>query len=218
MLSRLPRYFKDNLVGFLALFVALGGTSAYAVNTINSTDIVDGQVKSADIGDGEVGSADVKDNWINTFDLADNVGVHGADVIDGTITGADVLNGSLNALDIANNGVDSLNIANNDVQSQDIANGFLNDEDVGQSVSVDFAGTIGTVNANSCVNRIVTGLGALGDHLLLTPSVNDANGALMYDAKYTVLDDTVTIHVCNFSNANIDDGTTHFNLLVFDAQ
>ena len=37
----------------MALFVALGG-SAYAVNTVFSSDIVDGQVKSVDIGNGEV--------------------------------------------------------------------------------------------------------------------------------------------------------------------
>jgi len=69
MRSRLPRYFKDNVVAFLALFVALGGTSAYAANTVFSTDIVDGEVKSVDIGNGEVGSADVKDNSLNTFDV-----------------------------------------------------------------------------------------------------------------------------------------------------
>ena len=75
MRSRLSRYFKDNVVAFLALFVALGGTSAYAANTVFSTDIVDGQVKSVDIGDGEVGSADVKDNSINTFDVHSFLGV-----------------------------------------------------------------------------------------------------------------------------------------------
>ena len=48
------------VVAYLALFVALGG-SAYAVNTVNSTDIVDGQVKSVDVGDAEIKSADVKD-------------------------------------------------------------------------------------------------------------------------------------------------------------
>ena len=37
----------------MALFVALGGT-AYAVNTVGSADIIDGQVKSVDVGDGEI--------------------------------------------------------------------------------------------------------------------------------------------------------------------
>ena len=84
-------YFRRNVVGFLALFVALGGT-AYAVNTVGSSDIIDGQVKSVDVGDNEIGSADVKDGSLNTFDVHSFIG---EDVIDGTLTGADINEGSL---------------------------------------------------------------------------------------------------------------------------
>jgi hypothetical protein len=87
MRRRILAHVKGNVVAYLALFVALGGTSAYAANTVFSTDIVDGQVKSVDIGDGEIGSADVKDNSINTFDVHSFLGV---DIVDGTITGADL--------------------------------------------------------------------------------------------------------------------------------
>ena len=78
MLRRLPIYLRQNVLALLALFVALGGT-AYAVNTVNSSDIVDGQVKSVDVGDGEIGSADVKDGSLNTFDVHSFLGV---DVVD----------------------------------------------------------------------------------------------------------------------------------------
>jgi hypothetical protein len=74
------------VVAYLGLFVALGGT-AYAVNTVGSTDIIDGQVKSVDVGDNEIGSADVKDNSINTFDVHSFLGV---DVVDNSLTGADI--------------------------------------------------------------------------------------------------------------------------------
>ncbi len=43
-----PRLTYANVVASLALFVALRGT-AYAVNTVGSTDIIDGQVKSVDV-------------------------------------------------------------------------------------------------------------------------------------------------------------------------
>jgi hypothetical protein len=215
MRSRLPRYFKDNVVAFLALFVALGGTSAYAANTVFSADIVDGEVKSVDIGNNEIGSGDVKDNSLNTFDVHSFLGV---DVVDGTLSGADVATESLTGSDIAINSVSGLRIANESLASSDVFNGSLNDEDVGQGAAVNFPAAIGTVNASSCVNRPVTGLNAAGDHLLLTPSTFDAHGALIYDARYNVNTHDVTIHVCNFSNANIDDATTTFNLLVFDAQ
>ena len=74
-------------VAYLALFVALGGTGAYAANTIGSSDIIDGEVKSVDIGNNEIGSSDVKDNSLNTFDVHSFLGV---DVVDGSLTGADI--------------------------------------------------------------------------------------------------------------------------------
>jgi hypothetical protein len=90
MLSRSLRRLRPRSVydvcAALALFVALGGT-AYAVNTVNSTDIVDGQVKSVDVGDGEIKSADVKDQSLTTFDVSTFLG---ADIVDGTLTDRDV--------------------------------------------------------------------------------------------------------------------------------
>ena len=64
----------------------VGGT-AYAVNTVGSADIIDGEVKSVDIGNNEIGSSDVKDNSLNTFDVHSFLGV---DVVDGTLDDRDV--------------------------------------------------------------------------------------------------------------------------------
>jgi hypothetical protein len=77
MLRKLSRHMRQNAVAWLALFVALGGTGAYAANTIRSSDIVDN----------EVNSADVKDQSLNTFDVHSFIG---EDVIDNTLTGADI--------------------------------------------------------------------------------------------------------------------------------
>ena len=76
----------------LALFVALGGTSAYAANTVGSSDIIDGEVKSVDIGNGEIKSADVKDQSLTTFDVSTFLG---ADIVDGSLTGADISDNSI---------------------------------------------------------------------------------------------------------------------------
>jgi hypothetical protein len=62
---------KGNAVACLALFVALGG-SAYAANTVFSTDIVDGQVKSVDIGTSEVLGVDVAFDTLTGADIAEN--------------------------------------------------------------------------------------------------------------------------------------------------
>jgi hypothetical protein len=225
MLRKLrPRSIYD-VFALLALIVAVGGTSAYAANTVFSSDIVDGEVKSVDIGDAEIKSADVKDQSLTTFDVSTFLG---ADVVDGTLTGADIQDSSLTGLDIDDGSVEQSDIANDAinkfklefgaVETAAVNDGRLNDEDIAQTLGIDFAGTIGMVNATSCVNKPVSGLSAMGDHLLLTPSLVDANPALMYDARYDTATQNATIHVCNFSTANIDDGTTHFNLLVVDAQ
>ena len=51
MLRRLGRHIRQNAVAWLALFVALGGTGAYAANTIATGDIIDNQVLSPDVRD-----------------------------------------------------------------------------------------------------------------------------------------------------------------------
>jgi hypothetical protein len=214
MLQRLVGYLGRNVIGLLALFVALGGT-AYAVNAVNSSDIVDGQVKSVDVGDGEILSADVKDQSLTTFDVSTFLGV---DVVDGTLTGADIANSSLTGDELVNESVTNGDILDGTLTATDIHDGFLNDEDIGESVAVDFAGQIGVLAANSCAYKDVAGLTAHGDHLLLTPSFTDAAGGLVYGARYDNTNDLVRIHVCNFTNASIDDGVTHFNLLNIDAQ
>ena len=97
MLSRLrPRSIYD-VMAAIACFAALAGGTAYAANTIGSTDIIDGQVASVDIKDQDILSADVKDQSLTTFDVSTFLGV---DVVDGTLTGADVGDNSLTGADI----------------------------------------------------------------------------------------------------------------------
>ena len=61
--------------GFVARFLVIAGDTAYAANTIGSTDIINGQVKSADIGTGQVQSIDVKSEGLTGDDVADQSGV-----------------------------------------------------------------------------------------------------------------------------------------------
>ena len=52
----------------LALAFALGGT-AYAVNTVRSSDIVDATIKTQDLGTGSVQSIDIKNGTVAPADL-----------------------------------------------------------------------------------------------------------------------------------------------------
>ncbi len=135
-----------------------------------------------------------------------------------TIGSSDVINESLLSEDVKNNEIASADIANNvGVQSADVRNGTLNDEDVGQGTFVNFAGDIGVVPANDCTLGGIGGINAQGDHLLLTPSFEDANFRLEYKLLYRPDQEFATISTCNRSGVAINDGVTHFNLLVFDA-
>jgi hypothetical protein len=130
MLSRQLRRLRPRSVydvcAAMALFVALGGT-AYAVNTVNSSDIVDGQVKSVDVGDGEILSADVKDQSLTTFDVSTFLG---ADVVDGTLTGADIQDNSIGVNDIGSQQVASDEVQNDSLLQSDIRAGAVTGDEV----------------------------------------------------------------------------------------
>jgi hypothetical protein len=192
MRPRLFRYAKDNAIAFLALFVALGGTGAYAANTIFSSDIVDGEVKSVDIGNNEIGSADVKDNTINTFDVHSFLGV---DVVDGTLTADDLAPGSVGSSEILNQGLTAV--------------------DLGSNILWNVQRNIGVVPANSCVKHPVNLTTAIaGDHMILTANSSDAAANLSYTAEFEPAgSDAMEIKVCNPTTSAIDDGITHVSLL-----
>jgi hypothetical protein len=127
-----------------------------------------------------------------------------------TIGSNDVIDNSLLSADLKNNQA---------VKSADVADGQLDGKDVGQLEVVNFTGTIGTIPANQCSSKKVTGLPVDNkDHYVITPNVTDSARDLSYTARY---DESETgdmwIQVCNQTDAPIDDGTTHFNLLEIDS-
>jgi hypothetical protein len=77
--SRLLALLRAQWAGLLALFLVLAGGTAYAANTIGSSDIINGQVKTADIGNNQVRSADVRD------DALANGGLSGPDIKEETL-------------------------------------------------------------------------------------------------------------------------------------
>ena len=86
MLRRLSRHIRQNAVAWLALFVALGGTTAYAANTIRSSDIIDNEVTTTDVRDDTLGFG-----GLYAQDLAPGA-VRSSEVLDNSITGADIGN------------------------------------------------------------------------------------------------------------------------------
>ena len=114
MLRRLSRHIRQNAVAWLALFVALGGTSAYAANTIRSSDIIDNEITTTDVRDdtlgfgglfhqdlaaGSVGSSEVQDSSLSGTEIL-NSSLTGSDVASNSLTGSDIQDNTLTGADI----------------------------------------------------------------------------------------------------------------------
>jgi hypothetical protein len=84
------------VVAYLALFVAIGGTAVAlpGKNTVDSGDIVRGQVRSSDLQDNGVRSRDVRDDELRSEDVLDE-GLTGDDVAPNSLAGGDIAEGSL---------------------------------------------------------------------------------------------------------------------------
>jgi hypothetical protein len=84
-----------NVCSFLALAVAISTGSAYAANTIFSTDIVDGEVKTQDLAIDAVTSSRLSQGAVHTVDLA-NASVTGGKIASNTLTAFDLAGGESN--------------------------------------------------------------------------------------------------------------------------
>lgn len=99
-MSSVSDHLRGNVVGYIALFIALGGT-AWAANKIDSEQIKRGAVQSKHIDNGQVKSKDIRDGK----------GVKSKDVKDGTLTGDDVGDGSLGGTDLADGSITGTQVA-----------------------------------------------------------------------------------------------------------
>jgi hypothetical protein len=68
---------------------------------------------------------------------------------------------------------------------------------------------------HTCHHSEITGVAAQGDHLLLTPDLNDSSSFLTYDIEYEPGISSAELKVCNPTDSSIGALVTHFNLLVF---
>jgi hypothetical protein len=91
-MQRISKHVRQNLVAYLALFVALTGSTAYAANTVFSADIVNGEVKTPDLAAAAVAGNKLGPNAVSS-----------AKVLDNSLTGDDIE--SLGQADLGANSV-----------------------------------------------------------------------------------------------------------------
>jgi hypothetical protein len=124
-------------VALVALFVALGGSAAAlnGVNTVDSGDIINGQVKKPDLAAGSVSTNKLRPN---------------------AVTGANVLDGTLQNADLGDNSVTSFKIQDGSVASEDVLNDTLTGNDINESTlgQVPSANTAASANTANNANQV----------------------------------------------------------------
>jgi hypothetical protein len=119
MQKRIRSHIRSNVVGYAALFFALSGGVAFAThpggaNTINSADIINGEVKNNDLGENSVGSGKIADQSVKNNDLS--LGASSSNTIaDGGIQGVDVKNDTLGGAHIASGAIGTDELGNGTV-------------------------------------------------------------------------------------------------------
>jgi hypothetical protein len=99
LLKRIGRHVRGNVVAYLALFIALGGTSAYAANTIGSGDVIDDSLQSVDLKNGDVQAVDIAPGAVNTSHIKDGA-IKDTDLATGAVGSAKIKDGSVAPADL----------------------------------------------------------------------------------------------------------------------
>src|SRR4051794_27754683 len=100
LLRTAARHVRGNVVAYLALFVALGGTSAYAAAAITGADVVDESLTSADLKDGQVKAPEIASAAVGSAEIAP-LAVTNARLGAGSVTNGKLGDGSVDARKMA---------------------------------------------------------------------------------------------------------------------
>ena len=87
-------HLRRQWMGALTLFLVIAGGTAYAANTVGSTDIINGQVKTPDLAGAAVTTAKIATAGVTASDLAPD-SVSGNKVVGNSLSGTDVYESTL---------------------------------------------------------------------------------------------------------------------------
>jgi len=171
-----------NVCSALALSVALGTGTAYAADTIFSTDIVDGEVKTADLHANAVTSNKIKDGTIQAVDVAD-AAITGQQLANDSVGSNAIISESVGVTDIATNAVNASEIADDSIDSGEIVNDSLGAVDLAPgSVGASEIGD-GAVGSAEIVDNAIGGAD-VANNSLSTADIKgtDSNGTISLGA------------------------------------
>jgi hypothetical protein len=106
--SRIRAHIRSNVVGYIALFVALSGTAAAlpGSNTVTSGDIRPNAVKTGDIKDGAVTNPKLADGAVTSGKIDDEA-VGPTQVANGSLAGTDIAGNSLTGTEVDESTLDT---------------------------------------------------------------------------------------------------------------
>lgn len=169
-----------NVASTMALVLALGSGTAYAANTIGSTDIINGQVKAVDIGANAVNSAKIAAGAVTTDDIADN-SLGDVDVLDESLTSSDLGIDSVQASEIADGSIDGGEVTDNSLFASDLASSSVGTSEIsdGSVFGTDIASS--TITGTDIASSTITGADVASNTLTLADIFGtDNNGAVSY--------------------------------------
>jgi hypothetical protein len=218
VLAKIRNHVRDNVVGYLALMLALSGT-AYAIDgplpgqdTVGSADIIDQEVKASDIGNGEVRKEEIAAEAVKSEEIG-NGEVTEADVRFGTLIGSDVAAESLTGADVAPDSLTGLDIDESSLTLgciEGTVKGFAEVPGKG-TFSSDFQPV---ANSYNCTGEAVIARRAAEGLYWVDFVGNDSKlgvGSVDYSSRSGAEDDFVTVH------SEIVDGDRFFIVQVHDA-
>jgi hypothetical protein len=124
-----------NVMSSIAVFLVLGGATAFAATKIGANEIKANSIKTGKIVKEAVTAGKIKNGAVTGGKLADG-SVNGPKILDSSINGAKILDGSVGEADLANEAVGNAKIKNGAVTSSKLAPGTLDPVCPGGTTSV----------------------------------------------------------------------------------
>jgi hypothetical protein len=165
---RIRNHIRSNVVGYLALFFAFSGSVAYAThpggaNTIDSGDIINGQVTEPDIATNAVRSAEVLN------DSAAGGGLEQQDLQASSVGGSEIRANAVAGGEVENDSLDSVDLGPNSVTNSEMADGS-----VGTAEVIDDTGVGGGLAAEDLQTNSVGSSEIQTDAVQATEIANDS--------------------------------------------
>ena len=166
-----------NVTSMLALFVALGGTSAYAVNEWNGSNIQDETLTGADVK-GKAGTATTAavNGTLTGADISGQPAnpAIGQPFVQGSLNGSDISDGSLGAAELASSAVSSAKLANAAVTGSKLAANAVSSANILDNSLIGADIATGSITGGDIADSSITNLDMLNDIITGREIVNDA--------------------------------------------